>query len=107
MTIAIILTKILLGSRWKVAVCVCVCLWLKLKQAFSTCSLALKCSFPMRNALVSSGKSVHPHHETHLLLAIKHVQLQCDSYLEVSSRDFLIASDEHAHMQCEIIFRDR
>ena len=38
----------------------------------------------------------------------KHVRLQCDSYLEVSSRDYvipyLVACNERVHLQCEIIF---
>ena len=34
----------------------------------------------------------------------KHVRLQCDSYLEVSSRDYLVADNERIHVQCEIIF---
>ena len=48
-----------------------------------------KCLFPAENAFVASDK---------------HVRLQCDSYLEESSRDNLVISDERVHLQCEIIF---
>ena len=37
------------------------------------------------------------------LVSDEHVCLQCDSYLEVSRRDYLV-SDEHVCLQCEIIF---
>ena len=47
-----------------------------------------KCSFPAQNVFVTSDK---------------HVCLQWDSYLEVSSRDYLVASDEHIHLRCEIV----
>ena len=34
----------------------------------------------------------------------KHVRLQCDSYFEVSGKDYLIASNERICLQREIIF---
>ena len=49
-----------------------------------------RCSSPAQNVFVASDKHVH---------------LQCDSYLEVSSRDYLVASNERIRLQCEIIFR--
>ena len=38
------------------------------------------------------------------ITSYKHVCLQCDSYLEVSNKDYLVASDERVRLQCEIIF---
>ena len=56
------------------------------------------------NMSVSSAESVHPKHKACSLLA-EHVCLQCDSYLEVSRKDYdPVASNEHASLQCEIIF---
>ena len=59
-----------------------------------------------------SAKGVHLQHQKCLspaqiafIASNKHVCLQCDSCLEVSSRDYLIASDERVRLQCEIIFR--
>ena len=43
--------------------------------------------------------------KTHSLLAINMFGMQCDLYLEVSSRDHLDASDEHGHLQDEILFK--
>ena len=34
----------------------------------------------------------------------KHARLECDLYLEVSSRNYLVAGDERVHLQCEIVF---
>ena len=45
---------------------------------------------PAQNTFATSDEHVHP---------------QCDSYLEVSSRDYLVASDERDRLQCEIMFR--
>ena len=79
-----------------VCVCVCVCVWLKFEHVFSTrSSPALKCSSPMQKCS-SSAQNV-------LVASDKH-DLQCDLCLEVSSRDYLITSNEHVRLQCEIIF---
>ena len=48
-----------------------------------------KCLSPAQNAFVASNK---------------HVRRQFDSYLEVSSRAYLVASDERVRLQCEIMF---
>ena len=48
-----------------------------------------KCSSPAQNAFISSDEQVH---------------LQGDLYLDVSSRDYYVASDERVCLQCEIIF---
>ena len=59
---------------------------------FSThSSPVLKGSSPARNAFISSTKSVHPQHKKHSSLTIK-MFVQCDSYLEMSSKDYLVAS---------------
>ena len=79
-------------------------MWLKLERAFSvrsspaqkysspacTKSVRLqlhKYSSPAQNAFVASNKPV---------------RRECDSYLEVSSRD--VASDERVRLQCELMF---
>ena len=48
-----------------------------------------KCSSPAQNSFVASDKHVH---------------LQCDSYLEVCSKNYLVTSNECICLQCEIIF---
>ena len=61
---------------------------------------------------VSSAKSVRPQRQKCLppaqnafVASNKHVRLQCDLYLEVSSKNYmyLVASNEHVCLQCEII----
>ena len=34
----------------------------------------------------------------------KPVRLQCDPYFEMSSRKYLVASDERVRLQCELMF---
>ena len=51
-----------------------------------------KCLSPAQSAFVASNKPVHQ---------------QCDSYLEVTSRYYLIASDERIRLQCEVMFRGK
>ena len=94
-----------INTAWKSLVASCVCLWLMLECAFSTpLSPALKCSSPLWNTFISNAKSVCPQHKTCSLSAIKHVRLQCDLYLEVSSRGYFVIKDECVRIQCEIIF---
>ena len=53
------------------------------------CLQRQKCLSPAQNMFVTSDKPV---------------RLQCHSYLEVSSKGDLTASDECVRLQCEIIF---
>ena len=95
-----------INSAWKslVAMCVFVCVAEARTRVFNTFVSSAKvfissakrvrlqrqkCSSPSQNVFVASDK---------------HVRLQCDSYLEVSSKDCLVASDERVRLQCEIIF---
>ena len=60
----------------------------------------IKCSSPARNAFVSSAKC----NKTRSPLAITMVVYSVLSYLEASSRDYLVASDERGRLQCDIVF---
>ena len=49
------------------------------------------CSSPVQNVLGANDQHVHD-------------RLQWDSYLEMTVKDYLVASDEYVRLQCEIIF---
>ena len=86
-----------IGSVWKSLVASCVCVRLKFESAFSTCL------FPVRNTFFSSSKVFVSGPAQNAFVASDNVLcLQCDS--EVNSRGYLIASDKHIHLQCDIVF---
>ena len=55
--------------------------------------------------IVSSAISDRLQHKTGLSLVISSFVCSAISYLEVSSRGGLIASDERVRLQCNIVFR--
>ena len=67
-------------------------------------SPVLKYSSPEQNAFASNIKNARPQHKTRSSLALN-LFVGSESYLEVSTRDYLVASNERAHLQYEIMFR--
>ena len=69
----------------------------------------VKVLFLARNELISSMKQVVSSKNT-LVSSNKHVGLQCDIYLVVNSRDYLVASDKciclHNGNSSHIVFVD-
>ena len=61
----------------------------------------LNCSSPVRNTFVSSAKGLFLA-ENVFVASDKHVGLQCASYVEVSSRDYLTASDKCIRLISEV-----
>ena len=80
-------------------------MWLKLERAFSMHSPpALSYSSPARNVFASSVKSTCPTAQNAFVVSNKSVRRQCELYFEVSSREYLVASDERVGLQCELMF---
>ena len=85
-------------SACKSLVASCVCVAETLTHIFNIFISIAKYSSPVQNAFISSVKSVHSKHQKCLspaqkafVASNKHVCLQCDSYLDLSSRDYLVA----------------
>ena len=81
-------------------VAICMCGW-SLNVGFQHVKFpVLQCSSPAQNTFVSSTKC----HKTCSPLAINMFVFSVIWYLEVNSRDYPIASDEHVHLQYDIVF---
>ena len=66
------------------------CVSLTLECAFSTrSSPTLECSSPARTRSCQAPKVLVPSTKRAFVASVKHDCLQCDSYLEVSSKDYI------------------
>ena len=106
--LAIILTYINSVRKSLVASCVCVCVCVCVAEARARVFNTFVSS---AEVFISSVKRVRLQRQKHsspaqnvFVACDKHVRLQCDLYLEVSSRHYLIANDQCVSLECEIIF---
>ena len=94
----------MLRSRWKLVVCLasCVCVIDPRACVFNRFISSAKVFISSSNKFVSRAKCLSPAQNA-FVTSDKHVRLQCDLYVEVSSKDYLVVSDKRVHLQCEIM----
>ena len=105
-----------INSTWKSLVASCILAYTKLRVTVCVCVVkaqtrVFNTSVSSAKLFISSTKHVRLHHrkcsspaQNTFVTSNKPVRQQCDSYLQVSSKDHLGASDERVYLQCEIMF---
>ena len=84
--------------------CVCVCVFVcKVQMRVFNTFISSANGHLQRNMLISNAQSLRLHHKTRSLLVVYTFICSVISYLEVPDRNYLVASNEHVHLQCGLV----